>query len=82
MNLNKLKIISIIGARPQFIKASPIELAFSKYPDVDFYSIHTGQHYDTNMSEIFFNQLKLKQVKMTKIQVIKNQPFHEHFLQV
>jgi UDP-GlcNAc3NAcA epimerase len=61
MNLNKLKIISIIGARPQFIKASPIELAFSKCPNVDFYSIHTGQHYDTNMSEIFFNQLKLKQ---------------------
>jgi UDP-GlcNAc3NAcA epimerase len=61
MNDKKLKIISVIGARPQFIKASPIELAFSKYPQVEFYSIHTGQHYDTNMSEIFFNQLKLKQ---------------------
>lgn len=67
MHERKLKIISIIGARPQFIKASPIELAFSKYHDVDFYSIHTGQHYDTNMSEIFFNQLKLKQIKLHSV---------------
>jgi UDP-N-acetylglucosamine 2-epimerase len=61
----KLKIISVIGARPQFIKASPIELTFSKSPQVEFYSIHTCQHYDTNKSDIFFNQLKLNQPNKT-----------------
>ncbi|MDP2175045.1 MAG: UDP-N-acetylglucosamine 2-epimerase (non-hydrolyzing) [Bacteroidota bacterium] len=60
MKKKTYKIISVIGARPQFIKASPIELAFSKFENVEFYSIHTGQHYDENMSQIFFNQLNLK----------------------
>lgn len=52
-------IVSVIGARPQFIKAAPIEMAFSKFDNIKFYSIHTGQHYDQNMSEVFFDQLKL-----------------------
>jgi len=52
-------IVSVIGARPQFIKAAPIEMAFSKFDNIKFYSIHTGQHYDQNMSNIFFDQLKL-----------------------
>ena len=49
------KIISIIGARPQFIKHAPLEMALKKY----FHSItiHTGQHYDERMSHIFFNEL-------------------------
>lgn len=54
-------ILSIIGARPQFIKASPIEIAFSAYPGINFHSVHTGQHYDENMSKVFFDQLKLRQ---------------------
>lgn len=51
------KIISIIGARPQFIKHAPLEIALKKY----FHSItiHTGQHYDERMSHIFFNELKM-----------------------
>ena len=54
-------LISVIGARPQFIKAAPIELAMAAYPDIRFLSVHTGQHYDDNMSRIFFDQLGLKQ---------------------
>ena len=49
------KIVAIIGARPQFIKHAPIEMFFKgKY---DLITIHTGQHYDDNMSQIFFKEL-------------------------
>ena len=54
-----MKIIAIIGARPQFIKHFPFEKASEGV--FDLVTIHTGQHYDTNMSEIFFSQLKMKQ---------------------
>lgn len=52
------KIICIIGARPQFIKHAPVELALSKFFQV--VSIHTGQHYDEKMSAIFFDELKMQ----------------------
>lgn len=55
--MNK-KILFVIGARPQFIKHAPIELAFSNY--FDCITVHTGQHYDDNMSQIFFSELKIK----------------------
>jgi UDP-GlcNAc3NAcA epimerase len=49
------KIIAIVGARPQFIKHAPVLLALKKYFKVE--TIHTGQHYDDNMSRIFFDEL-------------------------
>lgn len=49
------KIISIIGARPQFIKHAPMQLQLQKY--FKSVTIHTGQHYDKNMSDVFFNDL-------------------------
>jgi UDP-GlcNAc3NAcA epimerase len=49
------KILAIIGARPQFIKHAPIEIAFQG--KAELVSIHTGQHYDHNMSQIFFDEL-------------------------
>ena len=52
------KIICIVGARPQFIKHAPMELALNKYFEVQ--TIHTGQHYDEKMSAIFFEELKIK----------------------
>ena len=55
------KIIAIIGARPQFIKHAPVEKALSKHFEV--ISIHTGQHYDKEMSDIFFTQLKIREPK-------------------
>jgi len=51
-----MKIVSIIGARPQFIKASVVSLAL-KEDGLNEILIHTGQHYDTNMNEIFFQEL-------------------------
>ncbi len=51
------KIISIIGARPQFIKHAPMQLQLQK--KCNALTIHTGQHYDANMSAIFFNELQM-----------------------
>ena len=54
----KKKIAAIIGARPQFIKHYPFELeAVKKF---ELITIHTGQHYDQNMSQVFFDQLGMK----------------------
>lgn len=49
------KIIAIIGARPQFIKHAPIDFAFRNR--FQLITLHTGQHYDQNMSQIFFDEL-------------------------
>lgn len=51
------KIISIIGARPQFIKHAPMQLALQKH--FNALTIHTGQHFDQNMSEVFFKDLQI-----------------------
>lgn len=51
------KICIIIGARPQFIKHAPVELALRK--SFHLVTIHTGQHYDTKMSEVFFKELNI-----------------------
>lgn len=53
----KKKILSIIGARPQFIKHFPLEIELRK--DFDLISLHTGQHYDDKMSNIFFEELEI-----------------------
>lgn len=53
------KIISIIGARPQFIKHAPMQIELQKHFNAK--TIHTGQHYDKNMSDVFFNELGMAQ---------------------
>jgi UDP-N-acetylglucosamine 2-epimerase (non-hydrolysing) len=53
------KILSIVGARPNFMKIAPIHKAFLNYPQVNHLICHTGQHYDKKMSDIFFNDLEL-----------------------
>src|SRR5690554_4491933 len=51
------KIVTIIGARPQFIKASVVSKTIQKTDGLQEVLVHTGQHFDTNMSDVFFNQL-------------------------
>ena len=54
-----MKIITILGARPQFIKAGSISREISKYNEIKEIIVHTGQHFDTNMSDIFFDEMKI-----------------------
>ena len=58
-----MKILTIVGARPQFVKAAMVSHAIIKHNAADVGEsieeliLHTGQHYDENMSEIFFSQM-------------------------
>jgi UDP-GlcNAc3NAcA epimerase len=54
-----VKVITVIGARPQFIKAAAVSNAFSKIDGVEEILLHTGQHYDRNMSDVFFEELNI-----------------------
>ncbi|WP_100076845.1 non-hydrolyzing UDP-N-acetylglucosamine 2-epimerase [Chryseobacterium camelliae] len=54
-----MKILTILGARPQFIKASSVSREIKKYLQIEEVIVHTGQHYDTNMSDIFFEQMHI-----------------------
>ncbi|MDY7218792.1 UDP-N-acetylglucosamine 2-epimerase (non-hydrolyzing) [Denitrificimonas sp. JX-1] len=51
------KIVTIVGARPQFIKASVVSKAIQETDGLTEVLIHTGQHFDANMSDVFFEQL-------------------------
>lgn len=51
------RILSIVGARPQFIKAAAVSRVFAEHSGVVEEIIHTGQHYDANMSDVFFDGL-------------------------
>ena len=54
-----MKILTCIGARPQFIKAATISRAVSTSNDLSEVIVHTGQHYDPNMSDVFFEELSI-----------------------
>ena len=54
-----MKIISVVGARPNFMKVAPFCRALKAYPDVRHVLVHTGQHYDVRMSEQFFKELDI-----------------------
>lgn len=53
------KILTIIGARPQFIKASVVSKAIQETAGLTEVLVHTGQHFDANMSDVFFDQLAI-----------------------
>lgn len=52
-----MKIVTVIGARPQFIKASMVSKEIVKHDNIQEVIIHTGQHFDENMSRIFFKEM-------------------------
>lgn len=54
-----MKIVSVVGARPNFMKVAPFCRALKAYPDVKHVLVHTGQHYDVRMSEQFFKELDI-----------------------
>ncbi len=54
-----MKIINIVGARPNFMKIAPLMAAYKKYDDIEPVLVHTGQHYDEKMSDLFFRQLEI-----------------------
>ena len=57
------KIVSVIGARPQFIKAGAISRKILENTEIEEVLIHTGQHYDSKMSEVFFKELEIPSPK-------------------
>lgn len=52
-------IVHVVGARPNFMKLAPVYEAFSAYVNIEQVLIHTGQHYDHNMSDVFFKEFQL-----------------------
>ena len=54
-----MKILTIIGARPQFVKAAVISRVLKVYPHIEEVIVHTGQHFDENMSDIFFEEMSI-----------------------
>jgi UDP-GlcNAc3NAcA epimerase len=56
-----MKIVTIVGARPQFIKAAAVSRVLRAKPEIREILLHTGQHYDQNMSDVFFRELDIPQ---------------------
>lgn len=54
-----IKIATVVGARPQFVKAAALSRAFLQHKEIEEFIIHTGQHYDEAMSDVFFSELEI-----------------------
>ena len=52
-----MRVLTVVGARPQFIKLAPVSRAMADRPGVESVVIHTGQHFDDEMSKVFFDEL-------------------------
>ena len=57
------KIVTVLGARPQFVKAAVLSRVISKYNEIEEVIVHTGQHFDVNMSDIFFEEMEIPKPK-------------------
>ncbi len=57
------KIITILGARPQFVKGAVLSRIIKEHNEIEEIIIHTGQHYDTNMSAVFFEEMEIPKPK-------------------
>src|SRR5262249_41728260 len=54
-----VKLVAVVGARPNFMKIAPIMWEVTRRPGVEAYLVHTGQHYDERMSRLFFEELEI-----------------------
>tara|TARA_A200000113_G_C8867313_1_gene355222 strand:- start:1508 stop:2596 length:1089 start_codon:yes stop_codon:yes gene_type:complete len=55
-----MKVLTVIGARPQFVKAAMVSNSLEKF-NINEYLVHSGQHFDENMSKVFFDEMKIKE---------------------
>lgn len=58
-----MHIMTVIGARPQFIKAATVSRALSDFSNIQESIVHTGQHFDANMSDVFFDEMQIPKPK-------------------
>lgn len=58
-----LRLLTVVGARPQFIKAAALSRVFQEANDIEEILVHTGQHFDPNMSDVFFTELDIPSPK-------------------
>ena len=62
--MSRARILTIVGARPQFVKAAAISRAITARDDVEEILLHTGQHFDPEMSQIFFDELGIAEPRI------------------
>ena len=53
------KIVTVLGARPQFVKAAVLSRVILEYQVIEEVIVHTGQHFDANMSAVFFQEMEI-----------------------
>lgn len=59
-----IKVLSVVGARPQFVKAAAVSRVLRATPGFSEILVHTGQHYDDNLSEVFFRELEIPKAEI------------------
>ncbi len=58
-----MKIMTVIGARPQFVKTAAVSRVIDQFPEIQEIIVHTGQHFDANMSDVFFQEMQIPKPK-------------------